>query len=128
MNKFENDIETFLKNYSEQVQLISHKLREIIKVNLIEIQEQLDLSAKMIAYSYGNKYSQMICTIIPSKNGVKLGFSRGVDLNDPDNVLKGNGKISRYIQFYSIEDLNIVVINQFLNNAYQIYYKLIDIK
>ena len=43
------------------------KLREIILRILPEIQEQIDIPAKMVAYVYGQKYVEMICTLIPSK-------------------------------------------------------------
>jgi hypothetical protein len=60
----------------------------------------------MIAYSYGQEYAEMICTIIPSKKGVKLGFYKGIDLPDPDKLLEGAGKISRYIEIRSNEQIN----------------------
>lgn len=124
MENFDKNIELFLDSFNNEVQTITQELREIIKNNLNDIQEQFDLSAKMIAYSYGNKYSQMICTIIPSKKGVKLGFSRGVDLPDPNNILQGSGKISRFIQLIKIEDINIELLNKYLTFAYYRYLEL----
>lgn len=47
---------------------------------------------KMIAYVYGQKYSEMICTIIPSKKGLKLGFYKGAGLDDLKGYLKGPGR------------------------------------
>ena len=61
-----NDIGGFLLQYSEQVYSNALLLREIILKNLPDVQEQLDIPAKMIAYSYGQKYAEMVCTIIPS--------------------------------------------------------------
>lgn len=46
-----------------------------------------------------------VCTVIPSKNGLKLGFYKGNDLPDPGQLLKGNGKISRYVEIKAPEDV-----------------------
>ena len=94
-------IHSFLSKYDEKVIENAIQLREIIFANLPNITEQLDIPAKMIAYCYGQKYTELICVLIPSKKGLKLGFNRGVELPDPDGLLKGTGKISRYVEIKS---------------------------
>lgn len=84
-----NGVDGFLSQYNEQVYSNALLLREIILKNLPEVLEQLDIPAKMIAYSYSQKYAKMVCTIIPSIKGLKLGFYKGVALPDPENLLKG---------------------------------------
>src|ERR1044071_1761889 len=95
----------FFSGYSEEIFKHALQLRKILFANLPNIIEQIDLPAKMIAYCYGQKYAEMICTIIPSKKGLKLGFYKGVDLPDPDKLLEGTGKISRYVEIRSTEQL-----------------------
>lgn len=92
------NIDDFLSAYDEQVVNNAFKIRELLLANLPNIIEQVDLPAKMIAYSYGTKYTELICVLIPSKKGLKLGFNRGVDLPDPKHLLIGTGKISRYVE------------------------------
>lgn len=70
-------IDGFLSSYSEDVFSNALQLRKVLIGNLPGITEQIDIPAKMIAYCYGQKYAEMICTIIPSKKGVKLGFYNG---------------------------------------------------
>jgi hypothetical protein len=70
----DKNLDDFLSQYDEQVYINVLKLREILFTNLPRIIEQIDIPARMIAYCYGQKYGDMICTIIPSKRGVKLGF------------------------------------------------------
>jgi len=96
----------FLSQYNEQVVDNALKLRELLFANLPDVIEQIDNPAKMIAYCYGQKYSEIICTMIPSKKGLKLGFYKGGDLNDPDNLLEGTGKISRYVNIKSVDQIN----------------------
>jgi len=112
-----NSITAFLSQYDDQV--IDHvfKLREILLENLPGIIEQIDIPAKMIAYCYGEKYSDMICTVIPSKKGLKLGFYKGNELPDPNQLLQGNGKISRYIQINSADQIKSADLKKILLSA-----------
>jgi hypothetical protein len=119
--KEEERVTAFLSQYDKQVAGNALKLREILFANLPGIIEQIDVPAKMIAYCYGQKYSDMICTIIPSKTGLKLGFSRGVDLPDPDNLLEGSGKISRYVQIRSGSEINSEALKKLIAGALSAY-------
>ena len=89
-------IEVFLTSYDEAIRKLVHELREVLMQSLPEIKEQLDTPARMIAYCYGQQYKELVCMIIPSKKGLKLGFNAGVSLPDPEGWLEGTGKISRY--------------------------------
>ncbi len=116
-----NKIDDFLSRYDEQVFRNALLLRKILFKNLPDIIEQIDIPAKMIAYCYGQKYSDLICTIIPSKKGLKLGFNRGTELADPDNILQGKGKISRYLEIKSQEQINSKAIKDLLVSALRTY-------
>ena len=118
-----DDIDNFLTQYSEEVFSNAQKLREIILENLPGVLEQIDIPAKMIAYAYGQKYIEMICTLIPSTKGLKLGFYKGMDLPDPENLLSGNGKISRYIEIRKQQDIKIKPLTVLLEEAFKAYKK-----
>ena len=118
-----NKIDEFLSNYSEEVFINALKLREVLLENLPGITEHLDIPAKMIAYCYGQKYAEMICTIIPSKKGIKLGFYKGVDLPDPDMLLEGTGNISRYVEIGSPEQIKSRELKKLIQNALAAYKK-----
>ena len=120
MDKTIND---FLSAYSEEVFTNTLKLREVLFANLPEIIEQLDLPAKMIAYCYGQKYAELICTIIPSKKGLKLGFNRGTELPDPGKLLEGTGKISRYVEIRSGEQISSTALKELIESALTAYTK-----
>ncbi len=116
-------IDAFLSQYDEQVSTKALMLREVVLENLQDIIEQLDIPAKMIGYSYGQKYVDLICVIIPSKKGLKLGFNRGTELPDPDKLLEGNGKISRYVVIKSEEQIQSDAIKDLLKNALKLYHE-----
>ena len=123
--KIPGEIEIFLSQYDAEVYKNALVLREIIFANLPNIIEQIDEPANMIAYCYSQKYAGLICVIIPSKKGLKLGFNRGTSLPDPDNLLEGKGKISRYVQIKSSEQINSPVLKQLLTNALDLYHGII---
>lgn len=112
------EINDFLMQYDREVFNNAQILRKIIIKTLPDIQEQIDMPAKMIAYGYGQKYTEIVCTLIPSKKGLKLGFYDGANFPDPDNLLKGKGKVSRYIEIKSRKDINTTVLTTLLNEAF----------
>ena len=112
---------SFLSQYDEQVFDHAIKLREIILANLPGIIEQVDLPARMVAYCYGQKYSEMICTIIPSRKGLKLAFYKGVGLPDPAKLLEGTAKYSRYITIKSDTEIYSSALKQLIEKAMVAY-------
>ncbi|MBC7873129.1 MAG: hypothetical protein H7Y01_03980 [Ferruginibacter sp.] len=93
-----NDI---LARYDEKIALLASQLRKFILDELKDIREIPDDSANIIGYGYGTGYKDMICTILLSKKGVKLGFYKGSELPDPNNILIGTGKIHRFAEIKS---------------------------
>ena len=120
----DEQIERFSSNYGTKVLQHFLKLRKVIFANLPDILEQPDLPAKMISYTYGQKYSELICVIIPSKKGLKLGFNRGTELQDPKKLLAGTAKISRYVEITSEELINSEDLKKLIESAFQIYTQL----
>ncbi len=115
------NIHAFLSGYNEYIVTNAFTLRTIILKNLPGAEEQIDIPARMIAYCYGQKYAEMVCTIIPSKKGLKLSFYKGVDLPDPEKLLHGNGKLSRYVEIKKQADINLKAITALLEEAFRAY-------
>lgn len=123
MKAEEESIQHFLEQYQEQVCKLALVLREVVLSYLPGVTEQLDLPAKMIAYCYGQKYSELICVLIPSKKGLKLGFNKGNELPDPEKLLKGTGKISRYVEINSKEEITAPALKKLILTALEAYRK-----
>ena len=119
-------IDLFLSQYDGHIFANAMELRVILFANLPGIIEQIDIPAKMIAYCYGQKYSEMICTVRPSKKGLKLGFYKGADLPDPGDLLEGTGKISRYVNIKSIELIRSSSLKNLLKTALTAYRQRIS--
>jgi len=47
----------------------------------------------------------MVCTLIISKAGVKIGLVRGSELDDPHGLLEGRGKVHRHLAVTCPADL-----------------------
>lgn len=110
-------VEILLTAYPPQVQEVAEAARRLIQEALPDIGESADESDKLISYHYGKGYKGVICTLIMSKKGVKLGIYRGSELPDPKHLMAGPGKVHRYVQLKSVTDLKQPGLKQLLKAA-----------
>jgi len=94
-----------LARYPGEVHSLAKKAAALIRRLLPGIAEGVDPAAGLLAYSYGPGYKGLICTLILSQTGVKLGLVRGSELDDPHGLLEGRGKVHRFIQLKTPADL-----------------------
>jgi hypothetical protein len=99
------DIEAFLAPYPPEIRDVALGARQLLAEALPGAAETLDGSAKLLGYGYGPGYKGLVCTLLMSKTGVKLGISRGSELPDPGQLLQGSGKVHRHVQLRTIADL-----------------------
>jgi hypothetical protein len=97
--------EQVLAPYPVEVQAIARQTRTSVLELLPSPIETVDGSGPYISYGSTSGYKGIVCTIIVSKGGVKLGLSGGASLADPDALLEGSGKVHRYIVIKSAGDL-----------------------
>ena len=110
-------IDTLLRSYPESVQIVTRHAAEKIREWLPNAAEGVDASARMVAYRYGPGYKGMICTLILSKSGVKLGLVGGAVLSDPYGLLAGTGKVHRHVQLRAPQDLKRAGLKQLVLDA-----------
>jgi hypothetical protein len=96
----------FLATYPASVSELATALRGVIRAAIPEASETLDEPDRVVGYSVGAGYAGLVCTIIPSKTGVKLGVVRAADVPDPHRLLEGPGKRHRYVPFKDPADLD----------------------
>lgn len=53
-------------------------------------------------FTYSHKLGQAFIHIATYAEHVNLGFNRGADLEDPDKLLKGTGKLIRHLRIDSV--------------------------
>jgi hypothetical protein len=91
-------VESFLAAYPDSIQETALAARRLVRSVLPGIAESVDEPAKLIGYRYGEGYKGVICTLVMSRNGVKLGIFRGTELADPSGLMAGTGKVHRHVQ------------------------------
>ena len=99
------DIESFLAPYPPDVSDLALAARDFLAKALPAAEETLDESAKLLGYGYGPGYKGLLCTLLLSKNGVKLGIAHGSELLDPKQLMQGSGKVHRHVQLRTNNDL-----------------------
>jgi len=106
-----------LDRYSGPVRNLALRARDLIFQVLPGVQETVDESAPVIGYSYGHGYKGVVCTLILSKSGVKLGLNGGAHLSDPNGLLEGTGKVHKYIRLETVAALRRPGLRQLLREA-----------
>jgi hypothetical protein len=77
----------------------------MVKRALPGIAETVDTSRKLMFYRYGPGYNGLLCTLILSRTGLKLGIVRGAELRDPEGLLRGQGRVHRHVQLNEVADV-----------------------
>ncbi len=99
------EFEALLSNYPANVQAIARELRQVIFALLPAPLEMVHATRKVAGYGFGTRYADMVCSLIPSKGGVKLGLAYGASLPDPNKLLAGQGKVHRHVNFTTRADI-----------------------
>jgi hypothetical protein len=110
-------VETFLAAYPENVRETALAARRLLEDTLPGAAETVDESAGLLGFSYGPGYKGVICTLIMSQSGVKLGIFRGSELSDPKHLMSGAGKVHRHVQLRNVADLRQPGLKQLLKAA-----------
>jgi len=94
-----------LSAYPETVQKLALETRRIVRAWLPRASETEDTAARMFAYAYGPGYKGVVCTVMLSKSGVKLGIAWAALLPDPHKLRHGEGKVHRHVPLKAPADL-----------------------
>ena len=119
-------IDTLLRSYPEDVQMLARKTRKTLREWLPGADEAVDETARIVGYHYGPGYKGMVCTLILSKSGIKLGLVNGAALADPCGLLGGTGKVHRHVQLRTVRDLQRAGLKQLVLGASAACHKRLD--
>ena len=81
------------------------------------IEKIIRVYALVFWYSITGKMSDAFVQVVVYPKGVNLMFNRGAELEDPDRVLVGDGKIIRHIKVRRPEDLKNRYLRKFIRAA-----------
>jgi len=116
-------VEDIFSRFDEKTISLAEKLREFLFKNLNAIMEIPDNSVNLIGYGYGTGYKDLICVIMLSKKGIKLGLNRGSELPDPDKLLTGTGKVHRYVEIKDEAAIKSPALKKLVSEALKAYNK-----
>src|SRR5436190_19206970 len=112
-----SDLDDLLSNYSPAIQDLAKRIRVFIRKVLPGADEIIDGPARVIGYSVAPGYRGLICTIILSKAGVKVGIVNGASLPDPAGLMEGCGRVHKYVRIQSENDLRRAALRALLRSA-----------
>ena len=112
------DAEAFLSLYPDAVRNVGLALRTTILAALPRVEETVDRPGRILGYGFGTGYAGAICTIIPSKTGMKLGIVNGASLHDPAGLLEGAGKRHKYVAVKDAATARSAAVTALLKAAY----------
>lgn len=115
------EVAELLLPYPEQVHGLVDAARALLFKLLPHVVETVDVPAKLLAYGYGPRYSDSICTIILSQKGIKLGFYKGASLPDPAGLLAGSGKVHRHVVITDVAAVQAPALTQLVLDGYGAY-------
>lgn len=121
-------VEKILHSYDETTSALAFQLRDFLLQHLENIAELPDDTANIVGYGYGPGYKDLICTIMLSKQGMKLGFYRGTELPDPAHLLTGSGKVHKFVVIRTANDIREPALKNLLDEALKAYRKRKDAK
>jgi len=116
-----NDLMKFLLPYSDKVKAAALWLREFVWDLYPDANELIYDNYNAVAFGWSptDRAGDVFCSIAVFADHVNFGFNRGVYIDDPGNMLLGDGSQYRYIQVKDKEDFPEWYAKQLLEEAYQ---------
>jgi len=111
------ELESFLSRQTETNRKLCTLLR---KAALESMPGTIEIIAHgALGYTTSGSASSRIVYIAPQKSWVNLGFFFGADINDPENLLTGEGKRMRHIKIKNEVDAKRPSIKEIITQAWQ---------
>ncbi len=95
-----------LSQFPPEISALVLELRVFLIKRFPELQEEVDLLSRILAYALAAGMPGVAFTIIPSRKAVKLGIPFGSQLQDPFGLLSGNGKLHKVVELHPGDKIN----------------------
>jgi len=114
--KPEEQLRSFIDKFEPQYQAIIRAARKKLRKQFPTATELVydNYNFFVICFGPNEKPSHCIVSIAAAANGVGLCFIRGASLPDPDKVLQGSGKQTRFVRLPSADVLDTPAIQKLL--------------
>lgn len=113
--------EQFLAGFPVKTRSIALALRELVKIQIPDVQEAVYSGWKLIGYRANRgRRSVYFAYIAPAVDGVTLGFEYGILISDPQQLLEGEGSQVRKIRFSAMEQIDPEKIAPLISQALEV--------
>jgi hypothetical protein len=109
--KVKGTIDNFIRALDPERREIVVALRTIIHKAIPKAEESIKWGSPWWTQ---NGY---VCCIYTAGDHINFGFSRGVELTDPDGLLEGTGKGMRHVKLNSVKDIRKTQFTAWLKEA-----------
>jgi hypothetical protein len=115
----EDQLRSFIEKFEPQHQAIIRAARKKLRKRFPTATELVydNYNFFVIGFGPNDRPSDCIVTIAAAANGVGLCFVQGVSLPDPDKVLVGSGKQTRFVRLPSADVLDQPAVQALLSVA-----------
>jgi len=115
----EDQLRSFIEKFAPQHQAIIHAARKRLRKRFPTATELVydNYNFFVIGFGPNERPSDCILTIAAAANGVGLCFVRGAGLPDPDKVLLGSGRQTRFVRLPSADVLEQPAVQRLLSIA-----------
>lgn len=115
------DLMKFLLPYPDKVKAAALWLREFVWDLYPDCNELIYDNYNAVAFGWSptDKAGDVFCSIAVYADHVNFGFNKGSDLDDPGNMLTGDGSQYRYIKVKDKDDFHEWYAKELLVQAYQ---------
>jgi hypothetical protein len=96
----ERQVQSFIDKFDGEARDLIRALRSRLQHRLQGCCELVwdNYNFFVIGYSPTERPSDYIVSLAAGASGVSLSFNRGADLDDPDGILLGSGKVNRFVR------------------------------
>ena len=98
-NSSKVQIDAFIDQASPGVRPVLKELRELVQQELPEAKEEIKWGRPVYSLNH------IVCYLAAAGDHANLGFYRGIELEDPEGLLEGDGKKLRHIKVYNREEI-----------------------
>ncbi len=115
------ELVNFMLPYPDQVKAAALWLREFVWDLYPQTNELIYDNYNAVAFGWSptDKAGDVFCSIAIFSDHVNFGFNHGIDIDDPGNMLLGEGNQYRYIKIRDKADFQEWYVKELLAEAYQ---------
>jgi len=92
-------VDVFIRSAPAAIRPVLRELRHLVREQLPEAEEEIKWGRPVYSLNH------IVCYLAAAHDHANLGFYRGIELEDPEGLLEGEGKKLRHIKVYRNDEI-----------------------